>query len=113
MYKELQYNTYCFSLERTFFDSLFCTLADETLISTILYSAQHTVPRVINFPSYNKKCSGENDIPRGIFRVVSRFPLHFVLYLGKFDYFLDSASQAVGHVIPPQVTEFVSCGAGG
>ena len=38
-------------------------------------------------------CSGENEILRGIFRVVSRFPLHFVLYLGNFDFFLDS----VGH----------------
>ena len=32
-------------------------------------------------------CSGENEILRGIFHVVS---LHFVLYLGNLDYFLDN-----------------------
>ena len=38
------------------------------------------------------KCSSENEILHGIFRIVhvSGFPLHFVLYLGNFDYFLDS-----------------------
>ena len=34
--------------------------------------------------------SGESGILRGIFPVVSHFPLHFVLYLGNFDYFWDS-----------------------
>ena len=33
----------------------------------------------------------ENEILRRIFVVVSHFPLHFVLYLGNLDYFLDSA----------------------
>ena len=37
------------------------------------------------------KCSWENEILRGILRVVSRFPLHFVLVHGNFNYFLDSA----------------------
>ena len=37
-------------------------------------------------------CSGENEILRGIFRVVSRFPLHFVLYLGNLIFF-----DSVGH----------------
>ena len=37
-----------------------------------------TVPKVIDFPTYNTKCSGENKILRGIFRIVSRFPIHFV-----------------------------------
>ena len=32
----------------------------------------------------------ENQTLRGIFHVVSRFPQHFVLYLGNLDYFLDS-----------------------
>ena len=36
------------------------------------------------------KCSGEYVILRGIFHVVSRFPLHFMLYRGNFDYVLDS-----------------------
>ena len=45
-----------------------------------------TVPKVINFPQYN----GQNEILGGIFHVVSRFPLHFVLYHGNLDYFLDS-----------------------
>ena len=50
----------------------------------------YTVPKVIHFPRYNTKCSGENKILKGIFCVASRFPLHFVLYLENFDYFLDS-----------------------
>ena len=36
------------------------------------------------------KCSGENVIQRGIFHVVSCFPLHFMLYHGHFNYFSDS-----------------------
>ena len=39
----------------------------------------------IDFPRYNMKCSEENVISRGIFHVVSRFPLHFILYRGNFD----------------------------
>ena len=34
--------------------------------------------------------SGENLILRGIFHVVSCFPLHFMFYLGNLDYFSDS-----------------------
>ena len=45
---------------------------------------------VIDFPRHNMKCSGENETLSGIFHVVSRFPLHFVLYKGNLDYFLDS-----------------------
>ena len=64
----------------------------------ILYSANLsegwwwlcTVPKLIDFPRYNMKCSGENAILRGIFHVVSCFPLHFMLYLGNLDYFSDS-----------------------
>ena len=37
------------------------------------------VPKIIDFPRYNMKCSGESGTLRGIFRVISRFPLHFVL----------------------------------
>ena len=48
-------------------------------------------PKVIDFPWCNTICSGENEILCGIFRVVSR-SLHFVLYLGNFDYFFDSVS---------------------
>ena len=36
------------------------------------------------------KCSGENVILRGIFHVVSRFPLHFMFYRGNFDFFSNS-----------------------
>ena len=36
----------------------------------------YTVPKVIDFPRYNMKCSGENVILRGIVHVVSGFPLH-------------------------------------
>ena len=49
-----------------------------------------TVPKVIDFPRYNTKCRGENEILRGIFHIVSRFPLYFVLYIGNLNYFLDN-----------------------
>ena len=44
------------------------------------------------------KCSGENVILRGIFHIhiISRFPLHFMLYRGNFDYFLDSVERGSG-----------------
>ena len=48
----------------------------------------YTVPKVFDFPRYNRKYSGQNEILRGIFHVVSRFPVHFALYLGNLDYFL-------------------------
>ena len=47
----------------------------------------YTVPKVIEFPRYNMKCSGENVILGGIVHVVSGFPLHFMLYRGNFDCF--------------------------
>ena len=53
----------------------------------------YTVQNVIDFPRYNTKCSGENQILCEQFRAASRFPLHSVLYLGNFDYFLDSVSR--------------------
>ena len=56
------------------------------IIDKILY----TVPKVIDFKRYNIKCSGENVILRGIFHVVSGFPLHFMLFRGNLDYFLYS-----------------------
>ena len=49
----------------------------------------YTVPTEIDFPQYNMKCSGENVIHRGIFHVVSCFPLHFMLYCGNLDNFSD------------------------
>ena len=39
-----------------------------------------TVPKEIDFPQYNMKFSGENVLLRGIFHVVSGFPLLFMLY---------------------------------
>ena len=47
----------------------------------------YTVPNVIDFPRYSMKCSGENVTLCGIFHVVSRFPLHFMLYRGNLDCF--------------------------
>ena len=46
-----------------------------------------TVPKVIDFPRYDMKCSGENVILRGIFHLVSCFPLHFMLFRGNLDCF--------------------------
>ena len=42
---------------------------------------------------YNMKCSGENEILREILHVVSRFPLHFMLFRGNFDSFSNSEQQ--------------------
>ena len=44
------------------------------------------------------KCSGENVILRGIFHIhiISRFPLHFMLYRGNLDYFLDGVYRQAG-----------------
>ena len=37
--------------------------------------------------------NGENEILRGIFHVLSRFPLHFMLYCENFDYFSNSVAK--------------------
>ena len=60
----------------------------------------YTVPKEIDFPRYNIKCSGENVILRGIFHVVSCVPLQFMLYRGNLDFFSDSVhvSCSVGHI---------------
>ena len=62
----------------------------------------HTVPKLIDFPRYNTKGSGENEILLGIFRVVRvyRFSLHVKLYLRNFDYFLKSVGPGRG---PPNL----------
>ena len=51
----------------------FCSIVPLPLLYAVL--------KVIDFPRYSSKGNGENKILRGIFRVVSLFPLHFVLYL--------------------------------
>ena len=56
----------------------------------VLYCTWYTVQKVINFQRYNMKCSGENATLRGIFHVVSRYPLYFMLYRGNFDCFSNS-----------------------
>ena len=43
-----------------------------------------------DFPRYNMKWSGGNVIKRGIFHVVSPFPLHFMSYQGNLDSFSNS-----------------------
>ena len=57
-------------------------------ISTVKWP---TILQAIDFPRYKMKCSVKNEILYGIFRVVSRFPLPFLLYLGNLVFFLDSA----------------------
>ena len=54
---------------------------------------RYTVPKEIDFPRYNMKCSGENVLLRGIFPVLSCFPLHFLLYRGNLDYFSESVPR--------------------
>ena len=53
----------------------------------------HTIPKVIDFPRYYMKCSGENVILRGIVHVVSGFPLHFTLYRGNLDCFFNNVDE--------------------
>ena len=55
-----------------------------------LHPFSYTVPTEIDFPRYNMKCSEENVILRGIFHVVSCFPLHCMLYRGNLDCFSNS-----------------------
>ena len=55
----------------------------------VKWFVSYTVPKVINFPRYNMKCSGENVVQRGIFHVVLCFLLHFMLYRGNLHYFSD------------------------
>ena len=55
-----------------------------------LYRGPFTAPKVIDFPRYNMNCSEENVILRGIFHVVSSFPLHVMLYRGNLDCFSNS-----------------------
>ena len=58
-----------------------------------IHSIQHNVLKVIDFPRYNMKCSGGNEVLCEIFRVVFGFSLHFMLYRGNLDYFLDRAAK--------------------
>ena len=44
----------------------------------VIVTLSYTVPKVINFPRYNTKCSGENEILIGIFLVISRVPLRVI-----------------------------------
>ena len=53
----------------------------------------YSVLNEIDFPRHDITCSRENLILRGKFQVVSCFPLHFMLYRGNLDYFLDSVLQ--------------------
>ena len=51
--------------------------------------------RQVDFPRYNMTCSRGNVILRGIFHVVSGFPLHFMLYRGNLDNFTNSVAVKV------------------
>ena len=77
------------SVSRKFLYRLHCS----TPAHFAQYSAKYTVPKVIDFPRYNMKYSGENVILRGIVHVVSRFPLHFMFYRGNFDSFSNSVCR--------------------
>ena len=56
-----------------------------------MWGKNNTVPKEIDFPQYNMKCSGENVLLSGIFHVLSCFPLHLMLYRGNLDYLSNSA----------------------
>ena len=52
-----------------------------------------------DFPRYIMKCSGENVILRGIFHVVTGFPLHFMLYRGNLDCFSSRVGRPLTYLI--------------
>ena len=62
---------------------------------------RYAVPKVIDFPRYNKKCSRENEILRGILHV-SRFLYTFCVISRKIDYILDIVVQVCNPVIGGQ-----------
>ena len=71
---------------------------NKNIVFHLLNSHLHcTVPKEIHFPRYNMKCSRENVIQRGIFHVVSCFPLYLMLYCGNLDYFSDSVVALALH----------------
>ena len=88
---------------------------NEPLIAYYFYATQsdlgelYNVPKVIDFPRINTKCSVENEILCRIFRVLSRFPLHFVLYLGYFNYFLDSFNSKIFIILTEYVVTGIKC----
>ena len=59
----------------------------------VLGNLKQCVPKEIYFQRNNMKCSGENVLLRGIFHVVSCFPLHFMLYRGNLDCFSNSVQS--------------------
>ena len=64
-----------------------------------------TVKTIIDFPRYNRKYWGENVILRGIFHVVSHFPLYFTLYRGNFDYLSNSVVPCSSLLVCPLVSQ--------
>ena len=68
-----------------------CLKPPRPTLKKILASIQYTLyQRKSIFPDYNMKCSAENVILRGIFHVVSCFPLHFLWYRGNLGYLSSS-----------------------
>ena len=61
--------------------------------------------RLSGLPRYNMKCSRENVILRGIFYLVSCFPLHFMLYHGNLEYFSDSVGSSFHGLFCVSVSE--------
>ena len=57
-------------------------------------SYMYTVPKEIDFPQFNMKCSGENVILCGIFHVCRMMfsILHFMFYRGNLDYFSEGVN---------------------
>ena len=68
------------------------------LASLVAVNVQgNNVPKVIDFMRYYTKFSGENEILRGVLRIVSNFSLHFVLYIGNLNSFLDRCEVQRSH----------------
>ena len=62
---------------------------------SITFGTVCTVPKEIDFPRYNMKCSRKNVILRGIVHVVSCFPLHFMLYRRNLDCFSNRVDSEI------------------
>ena len=54
------------------------------------------------------KCSEENVILRGIFHVVSHFPLHVMLYRGNCDYFWTKCPNKGVYFFGNQINRYYS-----
>ena len=66
-----------------FYNEVYVSFINIHLWMDANWNAWCTVPKVIDFPRYNMKCSRESVILRGIFHVVSRFLSILLCYIAE------------------------------